>query len=379
MTEIFRAGRVAVITGGASGIGFGVAKKCVEIDMKVVISDINSKELAHAHRKLKDLGRGEVMAIQCDVTKLLSVWDLKDKVYKIWGEVAFLFNNAGLSGGWSTYNTTKSEWDLVLGVNLTGVINGLSAFVPSMVKQKTRCCVINTSSVSGLVGANSLPFTGAPYIVSKTAVTALTECLSVELRAKKTNVTAHVLMPGMIKTGILENSERAGTTNRRNTTNSQIFHTHSPPPSRIPHARFVHTTKSMENTQNTENTQHISHTCTQTAWFSKGSGLSQRSVLAKNELVLMNKYKKALEEKGMSVTEMVEKMFARVQRGDFYLVITPPEQPEAVFRALAAVRGDDIVHNRPANSVSISPMPKDTRRALKESVKAAKSAIKSKL
>eukprot|EP00467_Chlorarachnion_reptans_P024339 CAMPEP_0114507966 /NCGR_PEP_ID=MMETSP0109-20121206/12320_1 /TAXON_ID=29199 /ORGANISM="Chlorarachnion reptans, Strain CCCM449" /LENGTH=328 /DNA_ID=CAMNT_0001686811 /DNA_START=64 /DNA_END=1050 /DNA_ORIENTATION=+ len=308
-------GKVAVITGGASGIGLGVARKCAGFGMKICIVDINSTGLSRATTELIKLGAQSVMAYRCDVSKLLSVWDLKDKVYKEYGEVTFLFNNAGLAGGWSSYNTTKSEWDLVLGVNLSGVINGLSAFVPSMVAQGTPCCVVNTSSVAGLVGANALPYTGAPYVVAKTAVTSLTECLSVELRAKKSQVTAHILMPGYVKTGIFENSEK----------------------------------------------------------MLNQSG--QRSMLTDMEKKKQTREITKAKENGMTVSEMVDKMYERICRGDFYLVITPPEQPEPAFRALAAVRADDIVRNRAANSISMKPAPEGAHRALRRGVKAAANAM----
>jgi len=324
-------GRTAVITGGASGIGLGVAKKCVSLGMKVAICDISRDALNKAERELRKIvvGRGgkkgDIMACKCDVRKLLDVWDFKDKVYARYGEVGFLFNNAGLGGGWSTYNTTKSEWDLVLEVNLRGVINGISAFVPSMIKQNTRCAVCCTSSVSGLVGANSLPFTGAPYVVSKTAVTALAECLSVELRSKQTKVSAHVLMPGMVRTNIFENS-----------------------------------TKEME------------------ARLRKTQGASSIGTHTAVEVAQMERYKRDFDEKGLSVNAMVSAMYERIRRGDFYLVITPPEQPEEYFRALAAVRGDDIVRNRPANSISMKPVPKAARKAFKAGVKAVIDAKKNK-
>mmetsp|Transcript_17838 Transcript_17838/g.33786 ORF Transcript_17838/g.33786 Transcript_17838/m.33786 type:complete len:329 (-) Transcript_17838:266-1252(-) len=309
-------GRVAVITGGASGIGFGVAKKCAQLGMKICIADVNDKMLSKATNALLSLGAQHVMAYRCDVSKLLSVWDFKDKVYAEYGEVAFLFNNAGLSAGWSSYGSTKSEWDLALGVNLNGVINGISAFVPSMIAQNTPCCVINTSSVAGLVGANSFPFTGAPYVVAKTAVTALTECLGVELRERKTKVTAHVLMPGMVKTGIMKNSEE--------------------------------TTKKLGNS---------------------------KTSLTEYDLKNMASYKEDFETKSLSVEELVQSMYARLCRGDFYLIITPPFQPEAVFRAIPAVRADDIVNNRPVNSISLKPLPRGTRKAFKKNVKeAAKTA-----
>mmetsp|Transcript_9338 Transcript_9338/g.14961 ORF Transcript_9338/g.14961 Transcript_9338/m.14961 type:complete len:321 (-) Transcript_9338:230-1192(-) len=312
-------GRTAVITGGGSGIGLGVAKKCAELRMNVCIADVNSQALSRATNTLIKLGAKSVLVYRCDVSKVLEVWDLKDKVYAEYGEVSFLFNNAGLSAGYSSFNSTKSEWDLALGVNLNGVINGISAFVPSMIAQNTPCYVVNTSSVAGLVGANAMVDTGVPYVVAKTAVTSLTECLAVELRAKKSKLTTHVLMPGMVKTGIIENSQRAQQNHKFASSNSILT----------------------------------------------GS----------DEKLALDRFNAKLKSNGLSVEEVVESMYKRLKRGDFYLVITPPDQPEAVFRALSAVRGDDIVHNRPANSITIKPMSKDTRAAFKKNVAAAAKVV----
>ncbi|MRI33894.1 3-oxoacyl-ACP reductase [Endozoicomonas sp. OPT23] len=189
-------GKVAVITGGASGIGFGLAKKAVAEGMKVVIADIEQQALNTAAADLTELG-GDVLAVKADVSDSDSVQALADKTLEHFGAVHVLFNNAGVGGGGCIWEMDKKDWEWVLGVNLWGVINGVSAFTKHMVAQNEGH-VVNTASIAGLMSA---PGTGT-YTVSKHAVVALSESLYGELQNAEANVGVSVLCPAFVNTKI---------------------------------------------------------------------------------------------------------------------------------------------------------------------------------
>ena len=195
-------GKVAVITGAASGIGRGIAERCVEEGMKVVLADINEEDLHKAETETKALG-GTVLSVRTDVTKRNDLELLARKTLDAFGEVHLLVNNAGVGAGGSPWEATWSDWDWVLGVNLWGVIHGVKIFTPIMLAQNTDCHIVNTASVAGLmVGGRS-----APYAVTKHAVVALSESLYLELEERNALVKVSVLCPGFVKTNIM-NAER---------------------------------------------------------------------------------------------------------------------------------------------------------------------------
>ncbi len=189
-------GKVAVITGGASGIGFGLAKKAVAEGMKVVIADIEENALKTAAANLAELG-GDVLPVKTDVSDADSVQALADKTLEHFGAAHVLFNNAGVGGGGCLWELDKKDWDWVLGVNLYGVIHGVSAFTKHMVAQKEGH-IVNTASIAGLMSA---PGTST-YTVSKHAVVALSESLYGELRNAEANVGVSVLCPAFVNTNI---------------------------------------------------------------------------------------------------------------------------------------------------------------------------------
>ena len=194
--------KVAVITGAASGIGRGIAERCVEEGMKVVLADINEGDLRKAETETKALG-GNVLSVRTDITKRNDLELLARKTLDAFGEVHLLVNNAGVGAGGPPWEATWSDWEWVIGVNLWGVIHGVKIFTPIMLAQNTDCHIVNTASVAGLtVGGPS-----APYTVTKHAVVALSESLYLALEERNALVKVSVLCPGFVKTNIM-NAER---------------------------------------------------------------------------------------------------------------------------------------------------------------------------
>ena len=123
--------KVAVITGAASGIGRSLSERCVQEGMNVVLADIDTKALATTEAELKTMG-ASVLSIPTDVSKAQEVNSLAQKTFETFGEVHLLFNNAGVLGGGTIWESTLADWEWIIGVNLWGVINGVRAFVPLM-------------------------------------------------------------------------------------------------------------------------------------------------------------------------------------------------------------------------------------------------------
>lgn len=188
-------GRVAVITGGASGIGLAAAKRFAALGMKLCLADLRQDALDEATAKLSG---ATVISVPTDVSKMGDVERLKNRAYAEFGEVAVLMNNAGTSPGggpWDRYE----RWQRVLGVNLWGVINGVHAFTQAMVDQQTPCAIINTGSKQGI----TCPPGDTAYNVTKAGVKVLTEGLAHSLRnIEGCQVTAHLLVPGSTFTGM---------------------------------------------------------------------------------------------------------------------------------------------------------------------------------
>ena len=192
--------KVAVITGGASGIGRALAEKCIEEGMKVVLADIEEAALTRTVKELRAKGADNLLAIQTDVSKAAAIEALAEQAYKTYGAVHLLFNNAGISPGGPIWQNTVADWEWVLGVNLWGVIHGIHTFVPKMLEQSGEAYIVNTASMAGMTTAPGL---GA-YCVSKFGVVALSETLYKELALAGANVKVSVLCPGFVNTAIVE-------------------------------------------------------------------------------------------------------------------------------------------------------------------------------
>ena len=193
-------GKVAVITGGASGIGRGIAEKCASEGMKVVLADIEEAPLAQAQTELKAAG-ATVLAVRTDVSKRSDVERLARQTLDAFGQVHLLFNNAGVAAGGTPWEATWNDWEWVIGVDLWGVIHGVKVFTPLMMAQNTECHIVNTASAAGLIaGALS-----APYSVAKHGVVALSESLYLALEQRNPLVKVSVLCPGLVRTNIFSN------------------------------------------------------------------------------------------------------------------------------------------------------------------------------
>lgn len=196
-----QAGRVAVVTGGASGIGLAAAKRCAALGMKICLADRDGERLDASAAAVAALARGghdDVRAVAADVSRLADVERLRDAAYESFGEVALLMNNAAVPGGAKPWDGPE-VWRRVLEVNLFGVINGVQAFTQRMIAQGTPSAIVNTGSKQGITTPPGDP----AYNVSKAGVKVVTEQLAHELRGvADCKVTAHLLIPGFTHTGM---------------------------------------------------------------------------------------------------------------------------------------------------------------------------------
>ena len=194
-------GRVAVITGGAGGIGLAAARRFAGVGMRICLADAKADALTTAAAEIAGLaanGADDVMTMAVDVGDEAAVQALKAAVYDRFGEVAVLMNNAGIGGGAGAWEH-PDRWRRLLQVNLWGVINGLQAFTQAMIDQQTPCAIVNTGSKQGITN----PPGDAAYNVTKAAVKSLTESLAHQLRnTDGGRISAHLLIPGFTFTGI---------------------------------------------------------------------------------------------------------------------------------------------------------------------------------
>ncbi|MBM4431475.1 MAG: SDR family NAD(P)-dependent oxidoreductase, partial [Chloroflexi bacterium] len=142
--------KVAVVTGAASGIGRGLAERCVQEGMRVVLADVEEPALRQVERDLRAAG-GQVLAVHADVSKVKGVAELARQTLDAFGGVHLLCNNAGVVAGSSAWESTLADWEWVLGVNLWGTIHGLRTFVPIMLAQGAEGHILNTASITGLL------------------------------------------------------------------------------------------------------------------------------------------------------------------------------------------------------------------------------------
>ena len=188
--------KTAFITGGASGMGLGMARAFADAGMRVMLADIDAETLNRAEAELK--GRGaKVSSIVCDVTKEKSVFEAAEATIDVFGKVHVLCNNAGVAAGGLFDQLSQNDWDWVIAVNQLGVVYGIRAFLPKIKSHGEGGHIVTTSSMAGLVNSGA---GWGPYNSTKYAAVALSEVLYSEL--KGTNIGCSVLCPGAVATNI---------------------------------------------------------------------------------------------------------------------------------------------------------------------------------
>lgn len=199
--SVFKKANVAVITGGASGIGLAAARHFAKLGMSIVLADLGGDRLADARAQVIALTEGadeHVMAIETDVSQKDSLEALERAVIQRFGRVHVLMNNAGIGPGTSIFSP-QVNWDNILAVNLMGVINGTRTFGPHMLAHGEPGMIINTGSKQGITTPPGNP----AYNVSKAGVKVFTEALQHELRnTEGCKLSAHLLIPGFVFTGL---------------------------------------------------------------------------------------------------------------------------------------------------------------------------------
>jgi NAD(P)-dependent dehydrogenase (short-subunit alcohol dehydrogenase family) len=198
-------GKIAVITGGASGIGKGTALAMARLGMDIVIADVNDRRLEETRAELAALG-SRVLTVHCDVSKEADMQHLAQVAGMEMGHVDILMNNAGVVLRGALEQISMADWEWSFGINVLGVIHGIRAFLPQMIARGSGY-IINTASIAGLV---ALTGEGAPYIASKFAVVGLSEALALYARPKGIGVS--VLCPGGVETNLHETERVVGLT-----------------------------------------------------------------------------------------------------------------------------------------------------------------------
>jgi NAD(P)-dependent dehydrogenase (short-subunit alcohol dehydrogenase family) len=197
-------GAVAVITGGAAGIGLAAAKRFAQLGLRVSIADLGTDRVARAAEEIAALapnGAKDVLAVETDVSDVEAVRRLHATVVERFGGVDVLMNNAGIQPGSSMFGPAEN-WQRVLGVNLWGVIHGTQVFVPEMIKRGRPGLVINSGSKQGITTPPGDP----AYNVAKAGLKAFTEALQHELRnTAGCQISAHLLIPGFVFTELTRN------------------------------------------------------------------------------------------------------------------------------------------------------------------------------
>lgn len=196
-------GRVAVVTGGASGLGYAMCARFAREGMKIVMADIKGPNLDEAAARLRATG-AQVTPVACDVSKWEEVQALAAATKDAHGGAHIVCNNAGVRTMTRVWETSIEDWRWVVGVDLWGVIHGVKAFLPDMLARGEPGHIVNTASTAGFITGRM----NAPYSVSKYGVVALSETLYNELRHDNLPVSASVLCPGTVRTNLRENSNK---------------------------------------------------------------------------------------------------------------------------------------------------------------------------
>lgn len=189
-------GKVAVVTGAASGIGLGLARRFASEGMKVVLADVEEPALKAAADELAADG-ADVLAVPTDVSDHDAVHGLARATFDRFGTAHVVCNNAGIGTGGPAWEVSDAQWRWIIGVNLMGVVHGIQAFVPRLIEQDEGH-VVNTASAAGLTTGPAM----SPYFATKHAVVALSEGLLADLRLANANVGVSVLCPEWVNTRI---------------------------------------------------------------------------------------------------------------------------------------------------------------------------------
>jgi len=193
------AGKTAVITGAASGIGRALADRAHQERMRLVLADVEDAPLAIALDELSAAG-ADAIAVKTDVSDPKQMHQLAEATLAAYESVDLLFNNAGVGAGSTAWQHTAEDWTWVMGVNFWSVVYAIQQFVPIMIKQGTPCHIVNTASIAGLVMGHH----STSYGVSKKAVVGLSEQLSVEFAREGHPIGVSVLCPSWVNTRINE-------------------------------------------------------------------------------------------------------------------------------------------------------------------------------
>jgi NAD(P)-dependent dehydrogenase (short-subunit alcohol dehydrogenase family) len=193
-------GKVAVITGAASGFGREFARACAAEGMRVALADVDEKGMLETVAQLP--AGADSLVTRCDVSRPGDLEALAAATYQRFGAAHVVFNNAGVAVCGPAWMATLEDWKWVLDINLMGVVHGVRSFVPRMLEGGEGGHIVNTASVAGLI---SLPGS-AVYCVSKHAVVTLSECLRHDLKVAGSAIGVSVLCPAFVQTGIFESA-----------------------------------------------------------------------------------------------------------------------------------------------------------------------------
>jgi len=198
--EVLRGG-VAVITGAGSGIGEGLARAAADAGMTVVLADIAADRIERVASELS-AGGASAQAIPTDVADPTSIERLAAAVHARFGDVRLLANNAGIETLGFTWDLPAESWERIVRINVLGVIHGVRAFAPRMLAAGKRAFIANTASI----GALGMMPVQTPYVMSKHAVLSFSECLRMEMDAKRAPISVSAVLPGPVATRIFEDA-----------------------------------------------------------------------------------------------------------------------------------------------------------------------------